>query len=35
MRNDLLSIGEVAHLKGVGVKALRYYERIGVLRCAR
>ncbi|CAK7025770.1 MAG: hypothetical protein PEGG_01064 [Paraeggerthella hongkongensis] len=34
MRNDLLSIGEVAHLKGVGVKALRYYERIGVLRPA-
>lgn len=32
MRNDLLSIGEVAHLKGVGVKALRYYERIGILR---
>lgn len=34
MRNDLLSIGEVAHLKGVGVKALRYYERIGILRPA-
>lgn len=34
MRNDLLSIGEVAHLKGVGVKALRYYERIGALRPA-
>lgn len=34
MRNELLSIGEVAHLKGVGVKALRYYERIGILRPA-
>lgn len=34
MRGDLLSIGEVSHLKGVGVKALRYYERIGVLRPA-
>lgn len=34
MRNDLLSIGEVARLKGVGVKALRYYERIGILRPA-
>lgn len=31
MRNDLLSIGEVSKLKGVGVKALRYYERIGIL----
>ena len=34
MRNELLSIGEVAHLKGVGIKALRYYERIGILRPA-
>ena len=34
MRNDLLSIGEVANLKGVSVKALRYYERVGVLRPA-
>ena len=31
MRDDLLSIGEVSKLKGVGVKALRYYERIGIL----
>lgn len=31
MRNNLLSIGEVARMKGVGIKALRYYERIGVL----
>ena len=30
MRNDLLSIGEVSKLKGVSIKALRYYERIGV-----
>lgn len=30
MRNDLLSIGEVARLKSVSVKALRYYEKIGV-----
>lgn len=34
MRNELLTIGEVAHLKGVGIKALRYYERIGILRPA-
>ncbi|WP_080800306.1 MerR family transcriptional regulator [Arabiibacter massiliensis] len=34
MRNNLLSIGEVARMKGVGIKALRYYERIGVLRPA-
>lgn len=34
MKNNLLSIGEVARMKGVGVKALRYYERIGVLRPA-
>lgn len=31
MKNDLLSIGEMAKLKGVGVKALRYYEKIGLL----
>lgn len=31
MRNELLSIGEMARLKNVTVKALRYYERIGVL----
>lgn len=30
----LLSIGEVARIKGVGVRALRYYERVGVLRPA-
>jgi DNA-binding transcriptional MerR regulator len=27
----LLSIGEVSRMKGVGVKALRHYERIGIL----
>ena len=31
MRNNLLSIGEVARMKGVGIKALRYYERIGLI----
>ena len=31
MKNNLLSIGEVARMKGVSVKALRYYERIGIL----
>lgn len=31
MRDELLSIGEMARLKNVTVKALRYYERIGVL----
>lgn len=34
MRNDLLSIGEVSKLKDVSVKALRYYERIGVFEPA-
>ena len=31
MRDDLLSIGEAARLKGISVKALRYYDRIGIL----
>ena len=31
MKNELLSIGEMAKLKGVGIKALRYYEKIGVI----
>ncbi|MDO4591100.1 MAG: MerR family DNA-binding transcriptional regulator [Slackia sp.] len=31
MKRTLLSIGEVARLKGVSRKALRYYERIGIL----
>lgn len=34
MKNDLLTIGEVARMKNVGVKALRYYERIGILEPA-
>lgn len=29
---ELLSIGEVAKLKGLTIKALRYYEKIGLLR---
>ena len=31
MRNELLSIGEVSKMKNVGVKSLRYYERLGIL----
>ena len=31
-KDKLLSIGEVSKLTGVGIKALRYYERIGVLK---
>ncbi len=31
---DLLSIGEVSKIKGVSIKSLRYYEKIGVLRPA-
>lgn len=31
MKKNLLSIGEVARLKKVTVKALRYYEKIGIL----
>ncbi len=30
MKDKLLSIGEVSKLKGVGIKSLRYYERIGI-----
>ncbi len=30
MRDGLLSIGELARMKGVGVKSLRYYESIGI-----
>ena len=32
MKNNLLSIGEVSKLKGVGIKSLRYYERIGIFK---
>ncbi|MEG0027413.1 MAG: MerR family DNA-binding transcriptional regulator [Raoultibacter sp.] len=31
MKNELLSIGEVSKMKNVGVKSLRYYERLGIL----
>ena len=31
MNKELLSIGEMAKLNGVGIKALRYYEKIGLL----
>lgn len=34
MRDGLLSIGELACMKGVGVKSLRYYESIGIFRPA-
>lgn len=32
MKHNLLSIGEVSKLKGVGIKSLRYYERIGIFK---
>lgn len=31
MKNGLLSIGEFAKLRGINVKSLRYYEKIGAL----
>ena len=31
MNKEFLSIGEMAKLKGIGIKALRYYEKIGLL----
>ncbi len=34
MKDKLLSIGEVSKLKGVGIKSLRYYERIGIFNPA-
>lgn len=34
MRNSLLSIGEAAKLKNVSIRALRYYEKIGVFNPA-
>lgn len=30
-RHDLITIGELSRLTGVGAKSLRYYERIGIL----
>lgn len=34
MRNSLLSIGEASKLKNVSIKALRYYEKIGIFKPA-
>lgn len=34
MRNSLLSIGEAAKLKNVSIKALRYYEKLGIFNPA-
>lgn len=34
MRNSLLSIGEAAKLKNVSMKALRYYEKLGIFNPA-
>jgi len=33
-KNKLLSIGEISKLTGVGIKSLRYYERINILKPA-
>ncbi|MCL2217041.1 MAG: MerR family DNA-binding transcriptional regulator [Defluviitaleaceae bacterium] len=33
-KNDLLSIGDLSRLTGAGIKSLRYYERINVLKPA-
>lgn len=30
MKSSLLSIGEASKLKNVSIKALRYYEKIGI-----
>lgn len=32
IKKDLLSIGEVSKLKGITIKALRFYEKIGLLK---
>lgn len=34
MRSSLLSIGEASRLKNVSIKALRYYEKIGIFKPA-
>lgn len=34
MRNSLLSIGEAAKLKNISIKALRYYEKLGIFNPA-
>jgi len=33
-KNNLLSIGEISKLTGAGIKALRYYDRINILKPA-
>jgi MerR family transcriptional activator of bmr gene len=32
MRNNLFTIGQISKIKGITVKALRFYERIGVVK---
>lgn len=32
MNKDLFSIGEISEIKGITIKALRFYEKIGLLR---
>lgn len=34
MVNQYFSIGEVSRIRGVGIKSLRYYDRVGVLKPA-
>jgi DNA-binding transcriptional MerR regulator len=34
MHNNLFTIGQIAKIKGITVKALRFYERIGVIKPA-
>ena len=31
---EYLTIGEVSKMKGVGIKSLRYYDRLGILKPA-
>ncbi|MCL2222593.1 MAG: MerR family DNA-binding transcriptional regulator, partial [Oscillospiraceae bacterium] len=33
-KSGLLSIGDISKFTGVSIKALRYYERIGILKPA-
>jgi MerR family transcriptional activator of bmr gene len=32
MKNNLYSIGEVSRIKGITIKALRFYEKIGLIK---
>lgn len=32
MKKEIYSIGEVSKIKGVTIKALRFYEKIGLLK---